>query len=119
MIESNTVVNTYIACWNERDSDARQALVAATFTDDADYLDPLMSGRGVDEIAAMIGAAQQQFPDHEFSLSADPDIHSDRLRFSWRLALSGGPAVAGGTDFAVLAGDGRLQSVTGFLDPVD
>lgn len=119
MIEPNNVVSTYISCWNERDSDARRALAAATFTDDAEYLDPLMSGRGLDEIDAMIGSAQQQFPDHVFTLSAGPDVHGDRIRFSWALAPSGGATVAAGTDFALLADDGRLHSVTGFLDAID
>jgi hypothetical protein len=118
MTDTTTIVDTYIASWNERDPEARLALVAATFADDADYLDPLMNGRGIEEIDAMIAAAQQQFPGHVFTLVAGPDQHNDRIRFSWLLAPRDGEAVAGGTDFAQLAGDGRLRSVTGFLDPV-
>ena len=118
MMNTTTVVDGYIATWNERDPDARRALVEATFADDADYLDPLMSGRGVREIDAMIAAAQQQFPAHTFTLAAGPDEHNDRVRFSWLVSPAGGEPVAGGTDFALLADDGRLQSVTGFLDAV-
>jgi len=110
-----SVVDTYIASWNETDAERRLALVAETFTDDARYLDPLMSGEGVDGIAAMIGAAQSQFPGHRFELSSGPDTHNDVVRFAWQLVGEDGP-VAGGTDFATVADDGRLRNVTGFLE---
>jgi len=119
MITADTIVDRYIASWNERDADTRRALVTATFAEDAEYLDPLLSGRGLDEIDAMIAAAQQQFPGHEFTLAGEPDQHGGRVRFSWLLAPTGEAAVAGGTDFAQLAADGRIQTVTGFLDAVD
>ena len=44
------------------------------------------------------------------------DGHNDRLRFSWALGPEGGEPLARGTDFALLSADGRLRSVTGFLD---
>ena len=110
-----SVVDTYLAAWNEADPERRRALVGATWTEDGTYLDPLMAGAGVDEITAMIGAAQAQFPGHRFSLAAGPDTHNDVVRFSWTLSGPGG-AVASGQDFGVLASDGRLRSVTGFLE---
>jgi hypothetical protein len=110
-----TVVDTYIAAWNEPDPERRRALVDATWTEDGTYLDPLMTGAGSDGIAAMIGAAQTQFPGHRFVLSAGPDAHNDVVRFSWTLNGADGP-VAAGTDFATVAGDGRLRAVTGFLE---
>jgi hypothetical protein len=109
------IVHSYIASWNERDPEARFALVAATFADDAHYLDPLMSGSGISGIDAMIATAQQQFPGHHFTLADGPDAHNNHIRFSWTLAPAGEEAVAGGTDFALVGADGRIQSV---LDPV-
>src|SRR4051794_5629207 len=93
-----SVVDTYLAAWNEADPERRRALVGETWTDDGSYLDPLMSGAGVDEIAGMIGAAQAQFPGHRFELAAGPDAHHDVVRFSWSLVGAAG-AVAAGTDF--------------------
>jgi hypothetical protein len=110
-----SVVDTYIAAWNEGDAARRRALVGETWTDDGTYLDPLMTGSGPDEIAAMIGAAQAQFPGHRFELADGPDAHNDVVRFAWTLAGEAGP-VARGTDFATVAEDGRLRSVTGFLE---
>ena len=111
----NTVVDAYIASWNEGDETRRRELVGQAFTDDARYLDPLMSGEGTDGITGMIGAAQQQFPGHRFELSFGPDAHNDVVRFAWQLVGANGP-VAAGTDFATVAGDGRLRNVTGFLE---
>ena len=64
----------------------------------------------------MIAGAQSQFPGHVFALHAGPDVHHDRVRFSWSLAPEGGDPVVVGTDFATLAPDGRLAEVTGFLE---
>ena len=115
MTDITTIVNDYIAGWNEGDAERRRALVAKTYTEDARYLDPVMAGEGHDGIAAMIGGAQQQFPGHRFVLAFGPDAHNDVVRFAWRLVGDGGP-VAAGVDFATVAGDGRLRSVTGFLE---
>jgi hypothetical protein len=118
MAMTNTIT-TYIAAWNETDPERRRQLVAETFSEDARYLDPLMSGEGQDGIAEMIGAAQSQFPGHRFELAGAPDAHHDRVRFTWHLKpAAGGDTVAVGIDFGVLAEDGRLRSVTGFLENV-
>jgi hypothetical protein len=115
MRDITTVVNDYIAAWNEPDAERRRALAAAVWSEDGSYLDPLMEGSGPDAIAAMIGAAQAQFPGHRFELAFGPDVHHDRARFAWRLVGPDGP-VAAGVDFAVVADDGRLRAVTGFLE---
>ena len=113
-----TVVDTYIAMWNETDPQRRRELVEQTWTDDATYVDPLMSGEGLHGIDAMVAGAQEQFPGQRFELTAGPDHHHDRVRFAWRMVgEDGGAEVARGVDFATLDGDGRLRSVTGFLEP--
>jgi SnoaL-like domain len=112
----DTTVNRYIDAWNESDPGRRRELVAAVWTDDGTYVDPLMSGAGHDSITAMIGLAQQQFPDHRFELSFGPDAHNDHVRFAWRLyGPDGGDPVAAGVDFASVEED-RLRSVVGFLE---
>jgi SnoaL-like domain len=113
-----SVVNGYIAVFNEADTERRRALIAETFTSDATYLDPLMSGDGADGIDAMVAGVHQQFPGHRFELTQGPDAHHDRVRFAWRLVAPGGEqAVGRGVDFATVAGDGRLRAITGFLEP--
>ena len=117
MSDPTTIVRTYIDMRNETDPERRRKLVGEALTDDASYLDPLMAGNGTDEISAMIGAAQEQYPGHRFELVAGPDVHHDRVRFAWSLGSPAGEPIATGTDFATTAEDGRMRDVTGFLEP--
>jgi len=116
MNDITTLIDGYIAAWNETDPERRRELVGQTWADDATYLDPLIAGEGADGIDAMIAGVQQQFPGHRFELAAGPDAHHDRVRFSWHLVADGGGPVATGIDFGTLAEDGRLSAVTGFLE---
>lgn len=116
MIDATRIAQRYIATWNEADAAQRRELIARVFTEDATYVDPVMAGSGHDGIDAMIAAAQQQFPGFRFTLVGTAEAHNDRIRFSWSLGAAGAPPAARGTDFAVVAADGRLRAVTGFLD---
>jgi hypothetical protein len=118
MADVTTVVDAYIAMWNETSPEARRAIVAQAWSEDGTYLDPLMSGEGRAGIDAMVAGAQAQFPGARFELVSGPDHHHDRVRFAWRMVGGDGAGeVARGVDFATLADDGRLRSVTGFLEP--
>ena len=107
----------YIGAFNESDPASRRTLIGRTFAEDGTYVDPLMSGDGQDGIDAMIAGVQTRFPGFSFRLTGKVDGFADRIRFSWELypPEADVPLVAG-TDFAVLASDGRIQMVTGFLD---
>ena len=119
MSDATAVIERYFAIWNEPDQERRRALIAETWTDDATYLDPMMAGDGPDGIDAMIAGVQQQATGLQFRQVGTVDSHNDRVRFSWELVgPNGGEPVYAGTDFATLAADGRLQTVTGFLDRV-
>lgn len=117
MSNAEQVVRSYIEMWNEADPARRRELVSQTVTEDASYLDPVMAGAGIEGISEMIAGAQQQFPGHSFTLAAGPDVHHDRVRFTWSLAPAEGAPIAYGVDFATLAEDGRMRSITGFLEP--
>lgn len=117
MTSINETVIGYIAAWNETDGGRRRDIIARTWADDARYVDSHRDSTGHAEIDAMIAAVQERFPGYRFRLSSGIEVHHDRLRFSW---IAGGtsdaPLYFGGTDFAVLATDGRLSAVTGFTD---
>ena len=115
MPEVHEVVDRYIATWNETDPARRRELIERTWTEDGEYLDPLMAGEGQEGVDAMIEAVQARFPGYRFRRTSEIDAHHDRVRFSWELGPDGDAALAGGLDFGVIA-DGRLQSITGFLD---
>ena len=117
MPDVTTLVQDYIASFNESDPARRRELIDRVWADDATYLDPVMAGDGRDGIDRMVAAAQAQFPGHRFEPTLAPDAHHDRVRFGWRLVSEAdGATVAAGTDFGVLTGDGRLRSITGFLE---
>jgi len=107
----------YIAVWNETDQSRRMALLAATWTANATYVDPLMHGRGHIEIDGLIAGAQAKFPEFRFALLEPADGFGDHVRFSWGLGPQGREPVVKGTDFVIRDGD-RIQSVIGFLDQV-
>ena len=120
---SNTMTNVnesvvrYLKAWSEPDAKRRRDLVAQAFTEDGSYVDRVREGRGHDAIDAMIATAQSHFPGYSLHLASGIEAHHDYVRFSW---VAGGSADAPlyikGTDFAVIADDGRLRSVVGFTD---
>jgi len=116
MINLTEAIDGYFAAWNETEAERRRAVIVQTWADDASYLDPLMQGTGHAGIDAMIAAVQERFAGHQFRLTGAVDAHHDRVRFSWELVPESGSAVVAGIDFGVVAADGRLQSITGFLD---
>jgi HEAT repeat protein len=114
----STVVDGYFAMWNETDPTRRREVIAATWAQDARYVDPLFAAEGPEALDALVAAVHEQFPGHRFRLTGAVDAHHDRARWGWALAGPDGEApVAAGVDFAVLAPDGRLREVTGFFHP--
>jgi SnoaL-like protein len=117
MSNANQAVVRYLAAWNERDAKRRRELVAQAWTEDGTYIDAVREGRGHDSLDAMIATAQDHFPGYRLGLASGIEAHHDYLRFSW---AAGGtpdaPLYIKGTDFVVVAGDGRIRSVVGFVD---
>lgn len=117
MSNANELVVNYIAAWNEQDPKRRREIVARTWTDGGSYVDAHRKGVGHEAIDAMIAVAQTMFPGYRIRLISKIEAHNGHVRFSW---AAGGteqaPLYLGGTDFCVVASDGRLQSVVGFVD---
>jgi hypothetical protein len=113
----NETVARYIAAWNETDSGRRRALIAEIWAEDGRYVDAHRDSAGHSAIDAMIATVQERFPGYRFRLSSGIEAHHDRVRFSWTAGgTEAAPLYFGGTDFAVVAEDGRLAAVTGFTD---
>jgi hypothetical protein len=117
MIHINELIAQYIAAWNETDPGRRRELIGKVWTENGTYVDAHRRGDGLDGLDSMIQAAQQQFPKYRLRLVSGIEAHTEYVRFSW--AAGGAPEAPlyiGGTDFAIMAGDGRFKSVVGFID---
>ncbi|MGB3070671.1 MAG: nuclear transport factor 2 family protein [Ottowia sp.] len=117
MTNATQIAQNYIAAWNETDAAQRQRLVLDHWAKDAIYIDPMMQAAGHEQIAGLMGAVHERFPGFRFTLDGNPDGYGDKIRFSWMLGPQSEPDMIKGTDFAVVE-NGRLKSVTGFLDKV-
>ncbi|MFF4951220.1 nuclear transport factor 2 family protein [Streptomyces chattanoogensis] len=114
----HTVADRYFAAWNATDEAVRAKAVAEAFTDDVTYTDPLADVAGHAGLAAVIAGAHGQFPGFVFRPLGDVDGHHDIARFGWELVSGDGAAPVAGFDVVRLAEDGRIRSVSGFLDRV-
>lgn len=112
-------VARYFEAWNATDRDALAKAVAAAWSADGSYTDPLAEVRGHDGIAAVIAAAHEQFPGFSFRPAGPVDGHHDIARFGWELVNEAdGTAPVAGFDVITLDGEDRIRSVHGFLDRV-
>jgi hypothetical protein len=112
-------VDRYFAAWNAAGPRQVAEAVAAAWTEDGSYTDPLAEVSGHEGIAAVIAAVHEQFPGFEFRPAGAADGHHDVVRFGWELVSpADGSAPVAGFDVVTLAEDGRIRSVSGFLDRV-
>jgi hypothetical protein len=117
MQKVNETVVRYLAAWNERDPQRRRELVAATWIEEGSYIDAHRRGDGHSAIDAMLAATQAQFPNYRLNLVSGIEAHNNFVRFSWGAGgTADAPLYIGGTDFATIAPDGRIKTVTGFMD---
>jgi hypothetical protein len=112
------LIERYLACWNETDPAARQALIAEHWSPELTYVDPLVEVRGRVELDAVIAGAQQQFPGFVFAPGGPVDAHHDQARFTWTLGPAGAEPLVVGFDVLITDADGRIKDVRGFLDRV-
>jgi len=117
MSNVNEIVVGYLSAWNERDATRRRDLVAKTWSEEGSYVDGARQGAGHGGIDTMIAKAQETHPGYRLALASGIEAHHQYVRFSW---VAGGTAEAPlyikGTDIGIIADDGRLKSVIGFVD---
>jgi hypothetical protein len=82
MTDVNTIARGYIDLWNERTPSRRREILSESWTTDAKYVDPLMSGDGLDGVDALIAGVQQRFPDFKFKLIGEPNGYGDHVGVS-------------------------------------
>ena len=114
-----SAVARYFEAWNAGEPEALAKAVAAAWSVEGTYTDPLASVTGHTEIAGLIAGAHKQFPGFAFRPLGAVDGHHNTARFSWELVSEAdGSAPVAGFDVITLDEDGRIRSVLGFLDRV-
>lgn len=116
MSDFDTIVQRYLAAWNETDPARRRAAVEDVFAADVRYVDPLAAVEGHAALDGLIGAMQGQFPGLVFTAGGPVDAHHEQARFTWHLGPAGEDPVVVGFDVAELGADGRIRTVLGFID---
>ena len=112
-----TTVDGYFAIWNEADPARRRARLAAVWSPQASYVDPMFTAAGLDALDGLVGGLHQNYPGHTFRRTGALDVHHDRARWGWDFVGPYGSLVMSGIDVAILDADGRLRDVTGFFQP--
>jgi hypothetical protein len=116
MSNIESVVESYIASWNETDPGKRKSALVASCAVDASYRDPVMAGDGHAGLDAMLAGVQAKFPGFVLKRISKVDSHNNAVRFGWSLGPAAGPSVVEGVDFATLSSDGKLAAIVGFID---
>ena len=112
-----TAVARYFEAWNATGPEELTNAVAAAWTEDGRYTDPLADAVGHEAITAVIAAAHDRFPGFAFRLAGTVDGHHDTARFSWELVnTADGSAPVAGSDVITLGSGDRVRAVYGFLD---
>ncbi|GAA3946204.1 nuclear transport factor 2 family protein [Actinoplanes auranticolor] len=116
MSDFDTVVQRYLAAWNETDPQRRRAAIEEVCAADVRYVDPLAAVEGRAGLDGLIAAVQGQFPGLVFTPGGPVDAHHEQARFTWHLGPAGQEPVVIGFDVAELGPDGRIRTVLGFID---
>jgi hypothetical protein len=113
-----TTVDTYLAMWNETNSDRRAELIEQAWAQNGRYVDPLLEAEGHGPLSEMVAAVHEQYPGHRFRRTSGIDTHHDQVRFAWELAAPDGALTVTGIDVGTVGSDGRLERIAGFFGDV-
>lgn len=111
------IAEQYLATWNATGAE-REQLLAAHWSPDVAYVDPLAEVSGHAALSGLIDDVQARFPGFVFTPTSEVDAHHRQLRFSWGLGPAGEEPLVVGFDVVVLDTESRIQDVRGFLDRV-
>jgi hypothetical protein len=115
MTKLTDTVDSYLAAWNEADSERRAGIVERVWSTGGRLIDPPLDASGRDEISEMAATLQAQFPGHRFVRVSGIDEHHGHFRFAWELVASDGSVALSGLDVGELADDGTIARITGFF----
>lgn len=107
-------VARYVRFWNTEPTEQRRA-GGEIFIDDVTYVAAVGVLTGVEALAGFTEQFVVNVGAYEFRARTQPDVHHDRARLQWEIRV-GDTSFAEGTDVLTVDGDGRIASITTFLD---
>jgi hypothetical protein len=114
MSDLTSVVNRYMAVWNEPDVTIRLKRIRELWTEDGATCHRLLDARGYDVIEACVRDAHEKWVrDGGYVFKARPNVveHHNVVKFNWEMVPANGGEIASvGFDFFILTDDGRIQS---------
>lgn len=110
-----TTVARYLDFWNADPGDDQRRRAVELFAPDVDYVAPIGTRHGIDELLSLAGDFVLNLGDLAFLARAQPDVHNGCARLRWEL-IRGNESFAEGTDVLFVDDAGRVTSVTTFLD---
>jgi hypothetical protein len=115
MQDAQMLVTQYLETFNETDADRRRDLLEALYAEDCTYTDPHVELQGFEQIDRFIEQTHERFPGATFTLGGPIDAHHSQARFQWHAGPADAPDAYVGFD-VIVAEDGRIRSVYGFMD---
>src|SRR3954467_733618 len=111
-MDTDEIVTTYGAAWNETDEAKRTALLEKAWADNGIYTDPTATVDGRAALIVHIGEFHTRMPGCTIDLTSGVDTHGGLLRFAW-VMRNGTEVALEGMDFGELAPDGRISRIVG------
>jgi hypothetical protein len=120
MTQLEELITRYVAIWNEPDPDRRRASIPLLWTDDGANFTSSIEARGYGDLEARITKAHDQYVatgEYRFRSASNGQGHHNTAKFSWEMVRTdNGEVGAAGTEFFLLADDGRIDADYQFLE---
>ncbi|GAA1415664.1 hypothetical protein GCM10009601_05850 [Streptomyces thermospinosisporus] len=108
-------LDRYLRFWNTPAAAEDDTAASGLFASDIRYCAPIGDLTGSQALADFRDQFFQHMQSAEFRARREPEIHHDRARLLWQIDVHG-EEFATGTDVLTFAPDGRITTVTAFLD---
>lgn len=117
----NELVERYVALWNDPDPASRRAAVCGLWVEDGVNFTSSLEARGYSALEARITRAHERYVatgEHRFRPGAEVQSHHGAAKLRWEMVRTDtGEVAAAGSEFFVLAADGRIAADYQFLEP--
>lgn len=120
--QTDRFIADYMAMWHEPDPVRRRARVVALWAPDAENVTRRFVVRGLDEIAARVDRAHQEWVADKgfvFRPAGNTSAHNHLIKFVWEMVPgAGGPVDSRGLDIFVLTADDKIRALYQFAEPL-